>query len=83
MALGIMGNTAIPGQHFAAARNLIRKATVSQDKAVTTVDYRTVTISWTGLSPNYSIAFTGTLATLAKTWTTLFSTRRLVMRKQG
>jgi len=35
--------------------------TLSRDNAVTTFDYRLVTIAWTGLSPDNSNAFTGAL----------------------
>ena len=34
---------------------------MSRDNAVTTFDYRLVTIAWTGLSPDNSNAFTGAL----------------------
>ena len=36
---------------------------MSRDNAVTTFDYRLVTIAWTGLSPDNSNAFTGALGT--------------------
>ena len=36
-------------------------STLSRDNAVTTFDYRLVTIAWTGLSPDNSNAFTGAL----------------------
>ena len=37
--------------------------TLSRDNAVTTFDYRLVTVAWTGLSPDNSNAFTGALGT--------------------
>ena len=38
-------------------------STLSRDNAVTTFDYRLVTIAWTGLAPANSNAFTGALGT--------------------
>ena len=35
---------------------------------MTAVGYRAVTIPWMGLSPNYSLAFTGALAEVARLW---------------
>ena len=39
-------------------------STLSRDNAVTTFDYRLVTVAWTGLSPDNSNAFTGALRTV-------------------
>ena len=40
-------------------------STLSHDNAVTSFDYRLVTVAWTGLSPDNSNAFTGALGTPA------------------
>ena len=39
-------------------------STLSRDNAVTTFDYRLVTIAWTGLAPINSNAFTGALGSI-------------------
>ena len=43
-------------------------STLSRDNAVTTFGYRPVTLAWLGLPPNNSIAFTGALAKVVKTF---------------